>query len=85
MLVTSFVVVDVFVDGDMDWVGFGDGDLDLLLDLNGVRLLDFIGDGLLNGVGDWLLDNLGHDLKKSLRLVLFSREHDLWVTRRSTQ
>lgn len=62
VLVASFVVVYVFVDGYMDWVRLGDWDLDLLLDLNGVGLLDLIGDGLLNGVWDWLLHYLGHDL-----------------------
>lgn len=62
MLVASLVVVDVFVDRYVDGVGLGDGDLDLLLDLNGVGLLDLIGDGLLYGVRDGFLHNLGHDL-----------------------
>lgn len=62
MLVASLVVVDVFVDRYVDGVRLGDGDLDLLFDLNGVGLLDLIGDGLLYGVRDGFLHNLGHDL-----------------------
>lgn len=77
-LVLSLVVVDVFVDGHMDRVGLGDWDLDLLLNLNGVRLLHFIGDGLLHRVGNRLLDDLGHDLGKRKVAFKLNKETKLF-------
>lgn len=73
LVLASLVVVDVLVDGNMNWVGFGDGNLNLLLDLNGVRLLHIIRHRLLNGVRHWLLYNLRHDLLTKENMFIFSR------------
>lgn len=64
LVLAAFVVVDVFVHGHMDGVRFGDGYLNLLLNLDGVGLLDLIGDGLLNSVRHWLFYDLRDDLKQ---------------------
>lgn len=61
-MLATLVVVDVFVDGHVDGVGFGDGNFDFLFYFNGVGLLYFIWDGFLHGVGYWLLHNLGYNL-----------------------
>lgn len=61
-MLATLVVVDVFVDGHVDGVGFGDGNFDFLFYFNGVGLLYFIWDGFLHGVGYGLLHNLGYNL-----------------------
>lgn len=60
--VLALMVEDVLVDGHVDGVGLGDGNFDLLLDLDGVWLLDLIGHWLLHVVGHSLLDDLRHNL-----------------------
>lgn len=67
LVLAALVVVDVFVHRNVDGVRLGDGDLDLLLNLDGVGFLDLIRDGLLNRVRHWLLHNLGYDLKQKKR------------------
>lgn len=62
-MLASFVVVDVFVDWHVDWVRLGDGDLNPLFDLNGVRLFDIIRHRLFDCVRYGLLYNLGDDLE----------------------
>lgn len=72
LVLAALVVVDVFVHGNVDGVRLGDGHLNLLLNLDGVRLLHLIGDGLLNGVRHWLLYDLRDDLeqkKKQIKLI----------------
>lgn len=64
LVLASLVVVNVLVDWNMDWVRFGDWDLNLLLDLYGVGLLNFIRYWLLDSVRHWFLYNLWHDLSK---------------------
>lgn len=59
------MVVDVFVDGNMDGVRLGDWDLNLLLDLDGVGLLHLIGDRFLDCVWHRLLHYMGNNLKKT--------------------
>lgn len=62
LVLLALVVVDVLVHGNMDGIRLGDGYLNLLFNLNGVRLLDLIRDRLLNGVRHWLFYYLLHDL-----------------------
>lgn len=50
LVFASLVVVNVFVDGYMDWVRLGDWYLDLLLHFYGVGLLHFIRYWLLHGI-----------------------------------
>lgn len=64
LVLASFMMVDVFVDWNMDGVGLGNWDLNLLLNLNGVWLLDLIGDGLFDRVRHRLLHYLGDNLKQ---------------------
>lgn len=65
LVLASLMVVDVFVHGNMDGVGFRDWDLNLLFDLNGVGLLDLIRDGLLHRVWHRFLHYMRDNLEQA--------------------
>lgn len=71
LVFATFVVVYVFVDWYVDWVGLGNGYFDFLLDLHGVRLLDFIWDGFFHGVRHGFFYYLWYDLQQINKNVKF--------------
>lgn len=61
-MLAALVVVDVLVYGNMNWVRFGDGNLNLLFNFNGVGFFHIIRHWLFNGVRHGLLYDVRHDL-----------------------